>query len=70
MTKEIIEVHPTPGITVEQLAKALTDFHGCQIEQTRSEGVHMLYVECDAKEGWIVRNTIERLTAASTSQAA
>ena len=69
MTKEIIEVPSYPGITVEQVEQALTKFPSCLIEQTHSEGVHRLYVECDANEGWIIRNTIERLTAPASQGA-
>jgi hypothetical protein len=61
MTREIIEVPVLYGVSLDQIKSALASFSGCVVDHSKVQAEEMLFVECQAEDGWAVRERLESI---------
>jgi len=63
MTREIIELPAYHGVSLDDIRSALASFPDCVVDQTECEADEVLFIQCQAEDGWAIRERLESIRA-------
>ena len=63
MTREIIELPAYLGVSADDIKNALASFPDCVVDQSEGEPVEVLFIRCQAEDGWAIRERLESIMA-------
>jgi hypothetical protein len=63
MTREIIELPAYQGVSLDDIKSALASFPDCVVDQPEGEPEEILFIQCQAVDGWAIRERLESIRA-------
>ena len=61
MTREIIELPAYHGVSLDDIKSALASFPDCVVDHADDEPEEVLFIHCQAEDGWAIRERLESI---------